>query len=349
MDKVLLETINYAGWPNCLRLTNGIVDLIATTDVGPRLLRFGFVGEQNEFKEFPEHLGKTGGREWRVYGGHRLWHAPEHKTRTYYPDNFPVDYEWNGGTCSVASNAPTRSRRSVTLQNTLRLIQPVEKTTGIQKEILIQFVPTKNGGVGVPPALSSKMHRRDAYATISHKSSTVRVTHRLRNLSRRSLTLAPWALSVMDAGGTAIIPLPPRGSHPKDLLPTSALTLWAYTDLSDSRWTLGAKYILLRQDSAKTLPQKIGALVPDGWIAYSNRNHLFVKKTKLVRNATYPDLGCNMETFTNKDMLEIETLGPIVELKAGKSIEHVEEWSLFRNVSAPRNDADVEQHILPKI
>ena len=30
--------------------------------------------------------------------------------------------------------------------------------------------------------------------------------------------------------------------------------------------------------------------------------------------ATYPDLGCNFETFTNEEILEIESLGPLVTL-----------------------------------
>ena len=62
---------------------------------------------------------------------------------------------------------------------------------------------------------------------------------------------APWALSVMDTGGTAIIPLPPRGSHEDNLLPANSMTFWAYTDMADPRWTWGEKYLLLRQDSAK--------------------------------------------------------------------------------------------------
>ena len=49
--------------------------MIATTDVGPRIIRFGFVGEENEFKEYEDTTGQVGGDEWRIYGGHRLWHA----------------------------------------------------------------------------------------------------------------------------------------------------------------------------------------------------------------------------------------------------------------------------------
>ncbi|HQE83180.1 MAG TPA: hypothetical protein PLM14_09285, partial [Candidatus Hydrogenedentes bacterium] len=76
-----MEKIAYGGWPNCIRIAKGPIELIATTDVGPRIIRFGFSGGHNLFKEFEEHLGQTGGDEWRSYGGHRLWHAPEASPR----------------------------------------------------------------------------------------------------------------------------------------------------------------------------------------------------------------------------------------------------------------------------
>lgn len=79
-----VEKISYLGWPNCYRLSNDQVDLIITTDVGPRIIRFGFVGEANEFVEFPEQVGRMGEAEWLNFGGHRLWHAPENKARTYF-------------------------------------------------------------------------------------------------------------------------------------------------------------------------------------------------------------------------------------------------------------------------
>ena len=51
-----------------------------------------------------------------------------------------------------------------------------------------------------------------------------------------------------------------------------------------------------------------------------------------------------METFTNEDMLEVETLGPIVNLDPGASVEHVENWSLHQSVPVPANEADMELH-----
>lgn len=118
------EKVNYGGWSNCIRLTNGQVELIVTTDVGPRIIRFGFAGGQNLFKEVNEQLGKTGGSEWRAYGGHRLWHAPEAVPRTYAPDNSPVKYRWDG--------------------KTLVLSQPIETATGIVKEMEVTLDANDN-------------------------------------------------------------------------------------------------------------------------------------------------------------------------------------------------------------
>lgn len=299
---VKLERIDYGGWTACYRLSNDAVDLVLTTDVGPRIIRYGFVSQENEFKEFGEMLGKTGGDQWRVYGGHRLWHAPESTPRTYYPDNDPVTLEESDGF--------------------VRLVQSTEPTTGIQKEMDIRLDASGSG---------------------------VEVTHRLRNLNLWSVELAPWALSVMAPGGTAILPLPPRGSHPQDLTPTSSLALWPYTNMADPRWTWGSRFILLRQNQSAEKPQKIGLSPSDGWLAYARNGHLFVKQFTPVPGSRYPDLGCAVELFTDGSMLEMETLGPLTTLAPQAAIEHVERWRLFDGVPAPRDDEDVVRTVLDAI
>ena len=54
---------------------------MVTGDVGPRIMRFGFVGGQNLLKEFPEQLGKSGEEKLQLRGGHRVWKAPEDPDR----------------------------------------------------------------------------------------------------------------------------------------------------------------------------------------------------------------------------------------------------------------------------
>jgi len=163
------------------------------------------------------------------------------------------------------------------------------------------------------------------------------------------LELAPWALSVMAPGGVAILPLPERGSHPQDLLPSSSITLWPYTDLSDPRWTFGRHFVMLRQDATCQTPQKIGSEVSVGWCAYARQGHLFVKRFQFQVGAQYPDRNCNVEIFTNQKMLELETLGPLVKLQPGETVTYAEDWNLLRNVSQPQSEAEVIHNIIPLV
>ena len=292
----------YNGWPNCVHLSNNIVDLVATTDVGPRIIRFGFVGENNEFVEIEETLGQTGGDQWKNYGGHRLWFAPEDPVRTYYPDNSPIEFENH--------------------DDYVRLIQPVEETSGIKKEIDI---------------------------FLSEESNQATIVHRLYNHTLWPVELAPWALSVMAPGGVAIAPLPPRGKHPDALLPVNSLSMWAYTDMSDPRWTWGYKAILLQQDPSCNLPQKAGLLSTEGWVAHANNDHLFVKTFNPELDYLHPDYNSNIELFTNNKMLEVETIGALVELQPEESIEYTEVWHLYKDIKQPKNEADVVNIVLPAI
>lgn len=281
---VTRELVSYAGWTDCVRLSNGSMELIITTAVGPRILRCAFAGGTNHFAEFEADLGRTGDPDWRPYGGHRLWHAPESVPRTYFPDNAPVEHSWDGAT--------------------LTLRQPAETTTGIAKEIRI---------------------------TLSPSSNRVTVTHRLINTNLWAIETAPWCLSVMAPGGRAILPQEPFVPFPDQLLPARPLVLWSYTDMSDPRFTWGARFIQLRQDPARPAPQKIGLRNSPGWGAYARAGELFLKHASFDPEASYPDFGCNWEVYTNSDMLELETLGPLTRLAPdGGSVEHTETWLLER-------------------
>ena len=39
-----MEKVAYFNQPNCFKLSNGIVEVIVTTDIGPRIIRYGFAG-----------------------------------------------------------------------------------------------------------------------------------------------------------------------------------------------------------------------------------------------------------------------------------------------------------------
>jgi hypothetical protein len=92
---VKVEKTEFKGWRNCYRISNGEVELIVTADVGPRVIRFGFIGGQNLFKEYAEQLGKTGEEKFQLRGGSRVWKAPEDPIATWAPDNVPVEITTN--------------------------------------------------------------------------------------------------------------------------------------------------------------------------------------------------------------------------------------------------------------
>src|SRR5262249_32023230 len=143
-------------------------------------------------------------------------------------------------------------------------------------------------------------------------------------------------------------PGPPKQARsPADYAPDQTLVLWPFFDFTDRRWTFGSKYILLRQDPRAKGPTKIGLAQRQGWTAYLNAGTLFVKRFDYQEGKAYPDRGVNFETFTNADMLEMETLGPLTRLASGEKAELTERWELFAGGGLPdaaalKGDADVD-------
>jgi hypothetical protein len=301
--QVKIEKVACLGQPNCQRLSNGSVEVVVTTDVGPRIARYALAGGQNILGELPEAVTKTALGDWKAWGGHRLWHAPEGNPRSYAPDNAPVRFEAVDG-------------------ETVRLIQPVEAGTGIQKTMTVKLDASGTG---------------------------VTVTHALANGNLWDVELAPWALTIMRGGGTAIVPQEPYGSHDDNLLPVRPMVLWAYTDLSDPRFTIGPRYLRLRSDAARTEPQKIGVGNRQGWAAYQLDRTVFLKRFAYKASHTYPDHGSNVEVYTAGPFIELETLGPLVRLGPGEVAEHVEEWQLFGNVDLGTTEASIDAALSPLV
>lgn len=119
LTEVKVEKVEYKGWRNCYRVSNGEVEVLVTGDVGPRVIRYGFVGGQNVLKEFGEQLGKSGEEKFQLRGGDRVWKAPEDPVATWAPDNVAVE---------IAVTANGVIARA-----------PVEPLTSLQKEIEVRM------------------------------------------------------------------------------------------------------------------------------------------------------------------------------------------------------------------
>ena len=132
------------------------------------------------------------------------------------------------------------------------------------------------------------------------------------------------------------------------LVPSNPLVMWAYTDLSDSRWKFTKKYLVLRQDPNISDPQKLGLFNRDTWAAYLLNGEIFLKRSTSDITKSYPDFGCSFETFTNNEFLELETLSPMTKVLPGETVEQVEHWSIYKNLRIPRfTDEEIDRVILP--
>ena len=114
-----MESIKFLNL-DCVELSNPAISLLVTRSVGPRLISLTPAGGENLLAELSDAVldcpGKGG---LHLYGGHRLWHAPEEPGRTYLPDDQPVEVE--------------------SIEGGLRATQPVEEETGIQKTIEVKL------------------------------------------------------------------------------------------------------------------------------------------------------------------------------------------------------------------
>jgi hypothetical protein len=281
-----MEKIQYLDLADCVRLTNGEIEVVVTTGVGPRILAYNFTGGENALGWHPQAKIPTELGEYNIYGGHRLWIAPEIVPRTYAPDSLPVEYFFDAAEYS------------------LRHVQPVEPVSRTQKEMTVKLEKTGSG---------------------------VSINHKITNVGSTEIELAAWALTIMRGGGTCEIPNEPFAPYSHEtLLPVRNLTVWAYTDFSDSRWSFDREFIRLRVDAHKPEPQKIGVLNKQGWAKYRLEDVIFTKYFAFEETAVYPDMNSNTEIYTAGSFVELESLAPLRKLKPGEATEHAERWQLER-------------------
>jgi len=301
---VSISRAEFRGWPNCFQLDNSAAQVIVTSDIGPRIACYRLNGSENILGELgPEEVVPSEFGDYHLWGGHRLWHAPEGRPRSYVPDDAPVAVELVG-------------------EDAVRLSQRVEQETGILKEMLVR---------------------------LDSEGSGVTVEHRLTNTGIWPVELAPWSPTIMRGGGVTIFPNEPFIPEEEKVLPARPIVVWHYTNLGDPRLTFGDRYIRLRTDASRPRQIKLGAMNKQGWAAYLCEGALFVKWFPFFEDETYPDYGCNFETYTAADFMEVESLGPMVTLAPGSRTTHTERWALFADVSEHQKDEDLAAVLEPLV
>lgn len=291
------EIENYENYGRCLAVSNGIIEAYVSIDVGPRILRFGFVGGQNMMQNdlnrntqwkgaaYDAYYGE--GTVAYLYGGHRIWITPERAPETYYPDNEPVEVTYtDNGVCFTP---------------------PVQRRNDVQLSLEIVMHPEK---------------------------AEMQVFNRVKNVRDEDREFAVWTVSAMNLGGLEIVQ---HSKQNNGYLPNRVLSLWSYTNANDYRFFNGSSYMSFRQDPSATCPSfKVGTNNVCGRVIYALGEDVFRKEyAPHDPSKKYEDGGVSFETYISAGILELEALGPVERVAAGETAELAEKWSLVKNPRTP--------------
>ena len=165
MGKIVISKEYDENFGNLVCVTNGIVELKATLDYGPRILAYNLVGMENmlftdpsKSLELVSNSTLFGGNTLKIIGGHRIMISPEVMPRAYYPDSHPVEL--------------------LEKENGISLTAPFEEINHIQKALHI---------------------------TLNEDDASVEVLQQIQNCGTWDLEFAVWGLTVMAQGGTEVL------------------------------------------------------------------------------------------------------------------------------------------------
>ena len=305
------EIESYKDYGRCVVISNGVIEAYVTVDLGPRIIRFGFLGGKNIMcdnrkaftpktdKVYTDYFGE--GKAWESFGGHRVWLTTESYPETYTPDDQKVEY-------TVAENGAI-------------------------------FEAADDNKNGVKKSFEIKMDSDDANMQINTK---------IKNISKEEKEFAVWCISVATDGGTLLIPM---NTNDTGLLHNRQISVWPYTDLSDSRLRFGKRYVTINQDTNATDPLKLGFDLNCGQVYYLVGEDVFCKKYENNHpNGNYPDNNVSFETYTDNVMIEIENLSEVKKVVPGEVNTMSEIWSLFKKpCEVDTKDDDSIDNFLTKI
>jgi hypothetical protein len=136
------------------------------------------------------------------------------------------------------------------------------------------------------------------------------------------MTVAPWAITQLAPGSEVWVPAA-KVAKGEEKMPDRNTVLWPYSnaDKAGITWAVdGMRF----NPAAVDNPFKFGTYAGSGRVEVQYAEYKFIKTFGAEHSAHYPDRGCNLEFYAAKDYLEVETLGPLQELKPGGEIKHDE-------------------------
>ncbi|MGD8240761.1 MAG: hypothetical protein PVH68_19585 [Armatimonadota bacterium] len=297
----------YQGW-EALKLTNGIVTVVAVPSIGGRVMEYK-LGPHPYLWVNPEEHGKLYDapktkeeRTWHNYGGYKVWPAPQ-KQWGGPPD--PLGSTLDGGKWTGQIVPGERG------MGTVRLVSPRDAgVTGLQ----ITREATLYGG-------TTRLAIKERFTNVSDKPVSWGIW---------DVTQVPGSLSKKQKASPqarVYFPLNSDSAHPRgfyDMLAESG-----GEPRGTEQWLPGVAPGIM---GVKYLGQtgKIGADSMAGWIAYVDEAHeyCYVKRFKAEKLGKYPDKGSTVEVYCSGDQsyMEVEVLSPVKDIQPGDSLTFTIDW-----------------------
>lgn len=293
----------YKNFGKCVYIANEVQEMRVTVDIGPRIISYNLIGKENMMFNDVERASKKDSAEYKKVFG-------ENKNWYIYGGHrFWVSPE----------------------EFPLTYYPDDEKVDYTQNGNVFTFTPPVQAVTGWQTSLEITFDENEAKASVRHI---------LENKSGKEKTGSIWVLSVTAAGGSVYQKM---ANEDTGLLANRTLMLWPYNKMSDKRFYMDDEYIAVHHASDAELPFKIGTNNTAGAVICVNNGTVFKKEYTHIAGATYPDNGCSTEVYTDRRILEMETLSPLFVLKDGDVCEHTEKWSLTAEKS--KNLEDIVKHL----
>ena len=281
-----ISRTEYGKYGACVEITDGVRSMLVTTDIGPRVIFFGMKGGANiMFEDKNDDINKSGEFFDKNLPGKGGWHIYGGHRLWKSPEYMDTYYP---------DNAPVKVEK---LENGAVFTSPAELTTRLEKSMKITM----------------------------DESGEVTIEHKFVNRGGKETTpIAMWALTVMDGGAEAHLPLDTSDTA---FLPNRNIVHWCYNEVNDPRLVIKDDDITIKFDKNMPHALKVGTMNTLGYVYSYTKGGKFTIKMP-APEGSYPDFSCNVESYTYNLFTEIETLSSLFTLKPGEEHTHTEVWTL---------------------
>lgn len=159
--------------------------------------------------------------------------------------------------------------------------------------------------------------------SISADDESLVVDHRLTG-SGPGRAVAPWALTQLPLGGTAILPVVGDDSAPEA---NRYLVIWPYSSVEDRRVTLCDD--VLEIEARVGPPLKFGSGPTPGRLGYYADGLLFMKEIESAVDREVPDFGAVAQVYVGSAFCELESVGGLTDLSDGTAGTLRERWTVI--------------------